>query len=434
MSIANEAAKYFREKKGFDRLFIEFERRYKGLERIGGNAILEPVTDEEFNTIRGVIGDKLKRKGDRLSVPLLLFEEKLQSTKFAGITLLTLLETYFGRKIVTNKEKQLTFEQEKECFLTEIHQAHPGSNADFILEKIREKSPGTLQVHALYQQDKKALRSVLSATLKAVNKLPLQQPKRLALFASDVTNNPHYFDIKTEAGRLLISFLQLLLEIEGRIYKTNVNAEEITDILSSHGIWRDDVLNFVSCYGIRGYKDNGETFKVLDGAIEENSICNLLLRDMFRIKRIETYRQKVFVVENSSLYSSLIEEFQDKPFMPSIVCTHGQMKLSALMLLDKIAESGNVIYYSGDHDPQGLSIAESLAKRLKSKVKFWRFETESYLLSLSDELFDSETMLTNIKEPQLQSLIQVMLEHRKSAFQEKLIEHYYDDILRELTT
>lgn len=434
MSIANEAAKYFKEKKGFDRLFLEFEKRYKGLERIAGNANLEHVTDEEFIAIQGVIGDKLKRKGDRLSVPLLLFEEKLQSTKFAGITLLKLLETYFGRNIVTNKEKQLTFEQEKDRFLTEIHQAHPGSNADFILEKIREKSPGTIQVHAFYQQDKKALRTVLSASLKAVNKLPLQQPKRLALFASDVTDNPHYFDIKTEAGRLLISFLQLLLEKDGRIYKTNANTEEITEILSSHGIWRDDVLNFVSCYGIRGYKDNGETFKVLDGAIEENSICNLPLRDIFRIKRIETHRQKVFVVENSSLYSSIIEEFQDKPFMPSIVCTHGQMKLSALLLLDKIAESGNVIYYSGDHDPHGLSIAENLAKRLKSKLKLWRFETESYLLSLSDETFDSEKMLTNIKEPQLQALIQVMLEHRKSAFQEKLIVHYCDDILRELTT
>lgn len=76
MNIANEAARYFKEKKGFDRLFVEFEKRYKGLERIGGNAILEHVTDEEFITIRGIIGDKLKRNGDKLSVPLLLFLKK----------------------------------------------------------------------------------------------------------------------------------------------------------------------------------------------------------------------------------------------------------------------------------------------------------------------------------------------------------------------
>ncbi|GGE00015.1 TIGR02679 domain-containing protein [Paenibacillus nasutitermitis] len=434
MSIANEAAKYFKEKKGFDRLFVEFEKRYKGLERIGGNAILEHVTDDEFITIRGVIGDKLKRNGDKLSVPLLLFEEKLQGTKFSGITLLTLIEAYTGKTIITNKEKQLTFEQEKERFFIELHQAHPGSNSDFIMAKISEKSPGTLQVHALYQQDKKALKTVLGASLNAVNKLPLQQPKRLALFATDVTDSPHFFDVKTEAGHLLISFLQLLLEREGWVYKPNPNAEEITEILSTHRIWRDDVLNFVSCFGIRGYKDNEDLFKVLEGAIEEKTICNLPLRDVFRLKRVEAYKQKVFVVENSSLYASLIEEFQDKPFMPSILCTHGRMKLSALQLLDKIAKSNNVIFYAGDHDPQGLSIAENLIKRLESKVKPWRFDNESYLLSLSDETFDSEKMLTNIKEPQLQELIQIMLEHRKSAFQEKLIEHYYNDILRELTT
>lgn len=229
-------------------------------------------------------------------------------------------------------------------------------------------------------------------------------------------------------------FLQLLLERDGWVYRTNPNAEEVTEILSTHRIWRDDVLNFVSCFGIRGFKDNEDSFKVLEGAIEEKTICNLPLRDVFRIKRVEAYKQKVFVVENSSLYSSIIEEFQDKPFTPSILCTHGRMKLSALLLLDKIAESNNIIFYAGDHDPQGLSIAESLVKRLKSKIKPWRFDKESYLLSLSDEMFDSEKMLTNIKEPQLQALIQVMLEYRKSAYQEKLIEHYYDDILRELTT
>lgn len=100
----------------------------------------------------------------------------------------------------------MAFEQEKERFFIEIHHTHPGSNADFIMAKISEKSPGTLQVHALYQQDTKALRTVLSASLNAVNKLPLQQPKRLALFAADVTDNPHFFDVKTDAGRLFISF------------------------------------------------------------------------------------------------------------------------------------------------------------------------------------------------------------------------------------
>ncbi len=73
MNIANEAARYFKEKKGFDRLFVEFEKTVQRLRTHWRQRILEHVTDEEFITIRGIIGDKLKRNGDKLSVPLLLF-------------------------------------------------------------------------------------------------------------------------------------------------------------------------------------------------------------------------------------------------------------------------------------------------------------------------------------------------------------------------
>jgi len=49
-----------------------------------------------------------------------------------------------------------------------------------------------------------------------------------------------------------------------------------------------------------------------------------------------------------------------------------------LILLDKIAESGAEIYYSGDLDPEGIMIADKLKQRYGDQFHLWRFDEKDY--------------------------------------------------------
>ena len=42
------------------------------------------------------------------------------------------------------------------------------------------------------------------------------------------------------------------------------------------------------------------------------------------------------------------------------MCTYGQVRLSGIILLNLLIESGLKIYYSGDLDPEGIQIADKL--------------------------------------------------------------------------
>lgn len=51
MSIAKEAAAFFRSERAFHRLFVEMKRKYESLGRVGGTVSLQSFSDEEREAI-----------------------------------------------------------------------------------------------------------------------------------------------------------------------------------------------------------------------------------------------------------------------------------------------------------------------------------------------------------------------------------------------
>ena len=47
-----------------------------------------------------------------------------------------------------------------------------------------------------------------------------------------------------------------------------------------------------------------------------------------------------------------------------LVCTYGQVKLSGIILLNLLVDSGYKLYYTGDIDPEGIQIADKLKQRV----------------------------------------------------------------------
>lgn len=88
------------------------------------------------------------------------------------------------------------------------------------------------------------------------------------------------------------------------------------------------------------------------------------------------------------------------------------------------------IFYSGDFDPEGLSIAEKVLVRNDGYAKLWHMGREDYELCLSEEEISEERIhkLDKIKLPCLQEVKSLMRETKKAGYQERFIETMLYDI------
>ena len=115
---------------------------------------------------------------------------------------------------------------------------------------------------------------------------------------------------------------------------------------------------------------------------------------------------------------------------PPLVCTHGQFKLASLLLLDKLAASGTLIYYSGDFDPEGLSMAERLLLRYPGQAKPWHYTLEDYLLSRSDKVISPQRLkqLDRVSSPELAPLKEKLLQTALAGYQEGILSDLWCDV------
>lgn len=261
---------------------------------------------------------------------------------------------------------------------------------------------------------------------------------RLPIFAYQVTQDPHGFDLDTDQGRFLIVALQWIRQLEDQDYEmvSSLTAEDVSELMQYFRIIRDDILNFVTCTGILGFCDDGTPESLWWEAFKGNHVMNVALRELIKLHFFipgVTYHSRkanvVFVVENSGVFSAIIDQLQLQE-SPPIICTHGQFKLATLILLDYLVQNDAIIYYSGDYDPEGLQMAERLKNRYPEHVQLWHYEVDEYMKAKSTvEL--SDTRLKKLETITLSELLplkeQIKIE-RKAGYQEKLIPKLIEDI------
>ena len=127
------------------------------------------------------------------------------------------------------------------------------------------------------------------------------------------------------------------------------------------------------------------------------------------------------------IYSYLENIHKDKSI--SILCTSGQLKTAALILIDMLCEAGCKIYYSGDFDPEGIEIAEKLIQRDKNIVP-WCFSKENYRKAISENIISDERLkkLDKIENICFKELIEEIKKERKAGYQELLLDKMKKDI------
>ena len=129
------------------------------------------------------------------------------------------------------------------------------------------------------------------------------------------------------------------------------------------------------------------------------------------------------------LFSQLCDHSEQ--FHSPLICTSGQLQVAVLRLLDMLVEAGTQLFYSGDFDAEGLSIAARLQARYPDVLQLWHMGAGDYAICHSKNRV-AETKLRGfdyLPEGILKQTVRAMQEKGVAGYQELLL----DELLHDLT-
>lgn len=413
----NEALAYFGDDNGFLRLFSLFKKKYESLGRIGGTVNVSHFTNIELEAparFFGITARDLKQKD---KIALESFEKQLQSTRFGSIGLKELLEAYFNEPLVSKKEMKQLKDRQQSLVLDQLESDFP--KLTNWINYLRKKTPDTYWIYRLLEESGDTFMRCVQQLESAFSQLP-DSFERLPMFSQRITKNPHAFDLNTNTGRMLIHLLAVDYYEHDDSIVLPTDSKSINDLLLTYRILRDDITNYVTCVNLLAETNDGP-HQMWEAAAATHSVMNMPLRELIALTSVYPANKKetVWIVENSGVYSSILDQLPNVP----LICTHGQFKLAALLLLDLLAKGGCTLYYAGDLDPEGMGMAERLLRRHPKNVKLWKMDRISYEKSAADILMSNERLkkIDSVTVPQLLPVVNELRKRKKAGYQEALV-------------
>ena len=430
MNNDRECAAYFRSRKAYERCMKELLKKWKSYGKTAGRITLKQTTEEERRAIGGIVGRAFYEETIHFSFSE--FEKGLQKTRFAPVNMEKMLEAYAGKSLKTNRELQEEDQFRREKFLkTNQFYFREKAGADslafqWIEELLSGKKYGYSLLMREYGKDALQAEEIFRHTGRALIKLEEMETSGeelpLAVFAAELSDNPHYFDRGTAAGLLLVHAI-CFREKRG----LPENTQEWRELLEDVGIVPDNISSQVHVCGLRLKK--GESWHPAYEAFYENGEpCVVTMENLKDITEAKAIDNQVYVVENEMVFSYLTSSEKKKAC--TILCTSGQLRSAAVKLLDFLVKSGASVYYSGDTDPDGLGIADRLWQKFQASVHIWRMGPEDYEKSLSGEAVGRFGLakLEQLKHPVLRETAEYIRREKKAGYQENLLEELAKDI------
>ncbi len=138
--------------------------------------------------------------------------------------------------------------------------------------------------------------------------------------------------------------------------------------------------------------------------------------------------ERVYIVENEMVFCYLLDRLKKRDV--TLLCTSGQPRSAAQVLIPYLLASGAEIYYNGDIDPDGLCIADRLWQKSQGSIHMWRMSPEDYGRSCSQEEIGSggRKKLQSIQNPELRETAKRVLENGCAGYQENMLEELVRDI------
>ena len=424
--LLDQCIAYFKNNSGFERLLTKIKEKYKSLGKIGGKVVLTGLSCSEQEALTGFFRKDYTRQ-KQLTIKLAQFEQALAGTRFAGLKLEDILKAYYAQaEIISNKKERTLYLEQREAFFRQIVAQLAGSIAgDWIEDLLNKRNNAYSLLITRYNLDQEKLNLDIRHIARAMASLPVRQGEKrsLALFASQITKNPHAFDQGTEGSILMQYALSYYFDVE-----KPRNAEERAELYYQAGLLVNEVANYTNCCGLQAYLA-GSIHPGWSGFYSTGESMLVSLRNLGQLDRVVSPGGRVFVLENPTVFSSILDQ-QPGRQLP-LICTNGQVRLASLVLLDMLAEEGTKIYYSGDFDPEGLLIADRLKRRYGQRLTLWRYRPADYQLALSGQVIAPGrfSKLKGITDKQLQETGDCLQKHGVAGYQELLLELLLEDIL-----
>ena len=290
-----------------------------------------------------------------------------------------------------------------------------------------EKQYGYLFLQGVYKENEDGIEVVKQALhlgSEIVNRLPIwsNEQEYLAIFATQITGNPHAFDEKNPHGKYLLQILQWEMEsCDKRDYHEQrkvFRSLEKQRLYLNAGILIDDISNYVVVSGIRAVTKKGNYHQGMDGFVLEESSVQVPLSVLTTWEKVICPENRLYIVENPTIYASLVNKWGSKK---ALFCMNGQPKLSSLVFLDLLEYEKVEIFYWGDFDPEGLLIAQKVKEHYRGLFSYWNMSLEDYRVAQSNEVISAKRLvsLKLIKDKALEEVVLEMQRCRKAGYQEK---------------
>ena len=380
MNSNRECAEYFRNQKVYDRCFQELWKKWRSYGRVAGKITLKETSEQERRAITGIIGKVFYER--KIQFSFAEFEAGLQRTRFAPVDMKQVLEEYFGKKLQTSQTEQKEKEKKKNDFLLTI--------LDDFKQKTGENSVAAKWLETVIARKKYGNQVII----KEYRKDP-QQAEHLVKNA----DSPE-------------------------------NAHSWRKLLQSVRIIPDNVSSLVHAYGLHLMTKDG-LHPAYEAFCERKEPYVITMENMRGILGIQA-EEKVYIVENEMVFTYLLSHLCDQS--ATVLCTSGQPRSVALLLISMILKGKAEIYYSGDIDPDGIRIADKLWKKFGDGIHIWRMSPQDYEKSCSmEKIGDSGiSTLENISHRQLKLTAEAVKIKRLAGYQENILQELLRDIKGEV--
>ena len=396
---------YFKERRGFDRLFTLLKQKYISLNRFSGTVTLKNITEIESKDLSNFFGMTIEQ-GSTFKTSFAKIEKKLKETKYSDFTWDELFKNYFEKQIVTKKEKSEMFKKEETLFYQRILKQTPEELKSWFETIIQSKNEISQVFLRKYKKNKQSFETELLNLLKIISKTKENNPTSLTILAS-TSSNPHFLDLGTSTSNLFF-------KLTANYYKKKEPKTTIEKIkfLSDLNIYIDTLSNFVIIYNFKSDSELINTFT------KEKQPLNLNLNNILTIGKIDTDLKKVLVFENPSMLPVFAK------YNIPIIISYGNPNFAFYKVIEKLIETKNQIYYNGDFDPEGLVIAANICEKFP-QIKLFCYQKEDYFNSKSKNLVSESRLkkLDNIKLPELKQIKELLKKEKSSAYQEKNIQN-----------
>lgn len=446
---------------GFARFLKLLEKQYtSSKEGVRGYVTLTNIQDEERLALDSFFGTYSPLKpGETKKYSIRKFEQLLLKSRFQ-MTIAELLELLKGEPVYTRQELECLKQAEwKQMISTVMDQVRTVEEYDpevigWAQGLMEESAPGTRTLKTVYSKSRDEAINCLRYGLMALNRVKrkkLGKPIKLPILAAEITGDAHALDWKYPLGRL---FWWGLTAIFGAPANSTMTEEVQAFSMEPESTFKISSQTILIREGLRraGVADDDLCSQVMLYApeffgVEEERVLTLrqverLIEDHFgQLHRLRC--EKIYMVENPSVFAELMDAdvrsrsnsdmVADVHVAPFIICGNGQPTIAVVKLLDALLTGGRrILYYGGDLDPIGLSIAQSLHFRYPEAFRAWRMDSSVYLRYVEKGIPLAEGDWTRLAEahyPWDPELVKIIREHGIKLHQELWVEDMLQDVI-----